>query len=298
LKKFFAFIKKPTDVFEVCSIIDFYKINDATIYIMKCPWASYSTTKKYCIYKIKKKVSKLNIKQIHRENFSKIDWLKKLQKFNIVALPTNQFKSFYMIVRKLRSNKIKIISISDGMTDSFSLMRYIFARRINSFFTLYNVFRYFPFKINLSDECFFTLYPLKSCCSKITLPVNKNFLPEKKIIKLLKENKVKNLILSTQTIMDKIAIKQLVAKYQIKNYCHYERGTNFITINGSKIIKGKNIMIAEEILHTNLIKCVYGGLSTTTIYAKVNKIKVNLILKKFKPFFLYYFAKEKFYSIF
>jgi hypothetical protein len=298
LKNFFALIRKPTDVFEVYSIIDFYKINNVTLYIEECHWASYSTIKKYCIYKIKKKVSKLNIIQNQGKKFSKINWLKKLKKFDIVALPGNLYKSFYMIVRKLRVNKIKVISISDGMTDSLSLMRYIFARRINSIFTLYNVFLYFIFKINISDECFFTCYPLKSCCSQITLPVNKNFLPEKKIIKLLKKNKVKNLILSTQKIMDENTIKNIVIKYKIKNYCHYERGTNFIMINGSKIIKGKNIMIAEEIMNTNLIKCVYGGLSTTTYYAKVNKIKVNLILEKFKPFFLYYFAKEKFYSIF
>jgi len=298
LKNFFALIRKPTDVFEVYSIIDFYKIKDVTLYIDKCPWASFSNIKKYCIYKIKKKVSKLNIKQTQAKNFSKIDWLKKLQEFDIVALPTYLYKSFYTIVKKLRSNKIKVISISDGMSDSFSLIQYIFARKINSFFTLYKIFIYFIFKINLSDECFFTCHPLKACCSKKTLPVNKNFLPEKRIIKLLKKNKVKNLILSTQKKMDKNTIKKIVTKYKIKNYCHYERGTNFIKINDSKIIKGKNIMIAEEIMNTNLIKCVYGGLSTTTFYAKVNKIKVNLILEKFKPYFFYYFAKKKFYSIF
>ena len=296
MKKFFALIKKPTDIFEVYSIIKFYKIKDVTIYVKKCPWASYSDLKKYCIYKIKKKVFKLNIKQIQDKNIPKIDWLKKLKNFDIIALPINTHKSFYTIVSKLRSNDKKTIFISDGVLDSFSLIKNIFSLKINSFFLLYKVFLYFVFKMNLCDECFFTCYPLKACCSKITLPVTKDFLPEKKIIRLIKKNKIKDLILGSRAGMKKINLKQLIAKYQIKNYCYFERGNKFIVIN-DKIIKTKNILIAEEIINTNLIKCVHGGLSTTIFYAKINKIKVNLDLTKFKPFFLYYFIKEKFYSM-
>jgi len=220
-----------------------------------------------------------------------------LKKFHIVALPANLYQSFYFIIRKLRSNKIKTVLISDGMADSFNLMKYIFAYKIDSVFNLYKIILYFIFKMNLCNECFFICYPLKASCSKITYPVTKNFLPEKKIIRLIKKNKVKDLILGTRVKMDKIKLKQLIKKRQIKNYCYLERGKKFITING-RVIKLKNIMIAEEILNTNLIKRLHGGVSTSTFYAKINNIKVNLYAEKFKPFFLYYFAKKKLLSKF
>ena len=85
-------------------------------------------------------------------------------------------------------------------------------------------------------------------------------------------------------------------KYQLKNYCYVRRSKKSIIIN-DKIIKSKNIVLAEEIINTNLIKCVYSYLGTAVFYAKHKKIKVKLILRKFRPFFLYYFLKKKFNSI-
>jgi len=296
LKKFFALIKKPTDVYEIYSIINFYNIKDVTVYVAECPWASYPDIKDYCINKLKKKLLKLNIKKINHKDILKIDWIKKLNFFNIVAFPIN-YRSFYLIIRKLRANKIKTIQISDGMADSLSIIKYIFATKINSFFSLHKIFTYFIYKINIMDECFFTCYPLKAVCSKTTFPVKKNFLPDQKIIRLIKKNKIKDLILGKRDATDTLYnTNQIIKKNKIKNYCIYERGKKFIIING-KNIKLKNIMIAEEIINTNLIKHVHGGISTVTFYAKINKIKVNLTLSEFKPFFLYYLMKKKFFEI-
>lgn len=297
MKKFFAFIKKPTDVYEVYSIINFYNIKDVTLYVADLSWTSYPDIKNYCIHKLKKKTLKFNIKKIKNKDILKTDWIKKLNFFNIVALPMN-IKSFYSIIRKLRARKIKTIQISDGAVNSLSLIKYIFATKINSFFSLYKIFTYFIYKINMMDECFFTCYPLKAVCSKTTLPVSKDFLPDRKIIRLLKKNKIKDLILGKRDRNDTLHnVNKIIKKNKIINYCLYERGKKIIIING-KNIKLKNIMITEEIINTNLIKRVHGNISTVTFYAKINKIRVNLSLSKFKPFFLYYLMKKKFFKIY
>ena len=296
MKKFFALITKPTNVYEIYSIISSYNIKDVTLYVAECPWSSYPDIKNYCAHKLKKKTLKLNIKQIKNKDILKIDWIKKLNFFNIVALPMS-LKSFYTIIRKLRANNIKTIQISDGMGDSLSLIKYIFATRIDSFFSLHKIFIYFIYKINIMDECFFTCYPLKAALSKATLPVSKYFLPDQKIIRLLKKNKIEDLILGKRDKNDTLHnVNKIIKKNKIINYCLYERGKKIIIINGKKI-KLKNIMITEEIINTNLIKRVHGGISTVTFYAKINKINVDLILDKFRPFFLYYFSKQKFFQI-
>ena len=92
-------------------------------------------------------------------------------------------------------------------------------------------------------------------------------------------------------------VNKIIKKNKKINYCLYERGKKIIIING-KNIKLKNIMITEEIINTNVIKRVHGKMSTVTFYAKINKIRVNLSLSKFKPFFLYYLMKKKFFKIY
>ena len=296
MKKFFALIKKPTDVYEVYSIIKFYKIKDITIYATSRTWTSYSKLKKYCISKIKKKNLKFKIKQIHNKNIPKIDWIKELKNFRIIALPTNWHRTFYLNIDRLRSDDKKIILISDGIIDALNLIEFILIK-VTSIFNIHRIFTYFAHKYNISDECFFINYPLKTPHAKKTFPVSKNFLPEKKLIKMLKKHKINNLILSTRVDTDQINLKQFVAKHKIKNYCYFVRGNKTIIIN-SKTIKLKNIIIAEEIINTNLIKCLHSALSTTVFYAKFKKIKINLILTKFKPFFLFYFLKKNFISLY
>ena len=294
MKKFFALIKKPTDIYEVYSIIKFYKIKDITIYLSSNTWASYPDFKTYCISKIKKKNLKIKIKKINIKKISHISWLKKLEKFQIIALPLNWHKFFYLNIEHLRSNGKKIILISDGIIDALDLSKYVLIK-ITSIFSIYRLLSYFKLKNNISDECFFTNYPLKTPHAKKTFPVSKTFLPDHKLIKLLKKNNINNLILGTREKVDPINLNKFITKYKIKNYCYYERGKKKIIIN-NKIIKLKNILVAEEIINTNLIKFIHGTLSTTIFYAKVRKIKINLLLNKFRPFFLYYFLKKKFYQ--
>ena len=187
---------------------------------------------------------------------------------------------------------IKTILISDGIVDSLGLIEFLLAQNKHLSFLGYKMLVYFYYKLNFSDECFFTCYPLKAKYAKVTFPVSSNFLPEKSIIDLLKKNKIENLVV----VGKGVGIKQFKKKYQLKNYCYVRRSKKSIIIN-DKIIKSKNIVLAEEIINTNLIKCVYSYLGTAVFYAKHKKIKVKLILRKFRPFFLYYFLKKKFNSI-
>jgi len=144
---------------------------------------------------------------------------------------------------------------------------------------------------------FFYLLPIKSSLIESYSSCIKIFLPDQKIIRLLKKNKIEDLILGKRDRNDTLHnVNKIIKKNKIINYCLYERGKKIIIINGKKI-KLKNIMITEEIINTNLIKRVHGGISTVTFYAKINKINVDLILDKFRPFFLYYFSKQKFFQI-
>ena len=49
---------------------------------------------------------------------------------------------------------------------------------------------YFYFIFNQADYCFFSCYPAKSTFAKKTLPVTRNIIIDKQIIKLLRKNKV------------------------------------------------------------------------------------------------------------
>ena len=298
MKKFFALIKKPTDVLEVYSIIEFYKIQDVTLCVKDLTWSTYPVLKKYCISKIKKKVSRFKIEKIYDKNIAKINWLKKLKSFNLVALPINTNRNFYEIFDRLKSNGTKTILISDGVIDSFNIIKYVLATRknlIRNFLKLLFLTYFFYFKNAKSNECFFTCYPLKATFSKKTFPVSKNFLPDRYLINILKKNKVKNLILGGKGIV----LKEFLKKYSLTNYCYIERLTvnkkKTIIING-KSIKINNTLIAEEIINTNLIKNLYSYLNTTCFYGKYKKINVEVIFKKFtmNPPLLFIYMKQKF----
>ena len=295
MKKFFALVKKPTDIYEVYSIIEFYKIKDITIFLLANTWTNYSNFKKYCLAKIKTKDTKIKITKIFLKDIPNINWPDKLKKFKIIAVPLNWHKVFYWNVNDIKSKRKKIILISDGIIDALDLIKYTLIK-IDSFFRIYRLLSYFILKKRVSDECFFINYPLKTPHAKKTFPVSSNFLPDNKIINLLKKNKVNTFILGSRQKSKQINLNKLLKKNAIKNFCFYKRGSRKIIING-RIIKMNNILIAEEIINTNLIKSLYGTLSTSIFYAHYKKIKINLILTKFKPWLLYYFLKEKFNQI-
>ncbi len=297
--KLFALIKKPTDVYELYSCIKHYKIKNVTIYIKQnkkdVNWKNSELNfHKYCKKKLIKIVKYLKIQKINENQIIKIDWLQKLKKYDFVALPFNTYKSFYKICGKLNNLGKKTILISDGIIDSFSPIQYILTTKIQSIFSIHKFILYFVYRIYQSNECFYTCYPLNTFYSNKTRAVKKDFLPDKNFIKLLKKFNVDNLILGG--FREKVNLKKLLIKKKIKNYCYLIRGENNLIING-KSFKIKDIIIAEEILNTNLIKCVHSNLTTPMYFAKIKKIKVNLLLKKFKPFFLFYFMKKKFFSI-
>ncbi len=298
MKKLFAIIKKPTDVYELYSCIKHYNIKNVTIYIKynknDINWKnSEKNFKNYCKKKLTNVVEHIKIAKINENQIIKIDWFKKLKKYDSIALPFNSYKSFYKICAKLNKSGKKTILISDGIIDSFSLIEYILITKVKSIFSIYKFFLYFVYKINQCSECFYTCYPLNISFSKKTKAVSSDFLPDENIIKLLKKFNVNNLILGG--VREQVNLKKLLIEKKIKNYCYLVRGKNDLIINGISF-KIRDIIIAEEILNTNLIKCVYTNLTTPIYFAKLKKIKVNLILKDFKPFLLFYFMKKKFFS--
>ncbi|WP_089698724.1 hypothetical protein [Candidatus Pelagibacter communis] len=296
MKEFFGFIKKPTDILEIYSIVKYYKIKNVTLYVKKCPWASETEIKNYAVKKLKKITEIISFLKDKNFKNSDVYWLKILKKFKIVALPFHQFKSFYLNLNNLKANKTKVILISDGIVDNLELYKFILAN--NSLLSILSIrnLKYFFLANKKVDECFFTLYPLKNNFSKFTKPVSSSFLPETKIINLLRKSKIKNLIIGGKGLVANDFIK----RYKIKNYCYtIRKDTNknstlrYLIINGKKI-ELKNILLAEELINTKLIKKVYSYLNTSAFYAIQRKIDVKIIYKRFNPFFLYFFLKENF----
>ncbi len=54
MKNLFAFIKKPSDILEIYSIIKFYKVKNITLYINDTSWATSKDLKKYTLIKLNK----------------------------------------------------------------------------------------------------------------------------------------------------------------------------------------------------------------------------------------------------
>ena len=296
MREFFGFIKKPTDIMEIYSIVKYYKIKNVTLYIIKCPWADEAEIKNYAVEKLKKITEIINFLKDKEFKNSDIYWLKILKKFKIVALPFYQFKSFYLNLNNLKTNKTKVILISDGIVDNLELYKFILAN--NSLLSILSIriLKYFLLANKKVDECFFTLHPMKNNFSKFTKPVSSSFLPEKRVINLLRKSKIKNLIIGGKGL----AAIDFIKKYKIKNYCYTVRkdgdkksSLKYLVINGKKI-ELKNILLAEELINTKLIKKVYSYLNTSAFYAIQRKIDVKIIYKRFNPFFLYFFLKENF----
>ena len=153
-----------------------------------------------------------------------------------------------------------------------------------------NMLSYFYFIFNQADYCFFSCYPAKSTFAKKTLPVTRNIIIDKQIIKLLRKNKVTSLIVPDRGE----TIKSIKKKYpKIKNYCSTFKKLKKICIN-NKMYTTKSYVLAEEIINTGLIKAVYSTMSSVIFFAKTRGIKVKLIKNKFNyGFFSKYFCEKK-----
>jgi len=295
-KKILAIIKKPSDLIEVNSIVSYYKIDKATIYIINFKSVPFEKFKAYCLNKIKNNVKYIIIKKISLIELNKINLIKFSIGFDIVALPIYQYSIFYKNISKLRSLKIKTILISDGLPEAFGIFKYILAKNNIFSFLFYKFLIYFIYINNIADECFYTLYPIKNNFSRKSFPILDNFKPDAKITKLLLKYKINNLILSR----DFNDIKYFKDKYKLKNYCSVMRtNKNVILIINDKTIHCKNLIVAEEIINIDIIKNIYSNIGTTVFYAKIRKINVFLNLKKidiFNPYW-FYFAKRKFFNL-
>ena len=300
MKNLFAFIKKPTDILEIYSIIKFYKVTNITLYFIKCPWAELKDLKKYTLIKLSKLCNNIIVKDDYELSLKNINWFDELKKFKLVAIPANQFSFFYLILNRLKKKNVKTILISDGVIDILSTFKFVLST--NSFISLitYKFLKYFLLFNVKTDECFFTLYPLKANFSKKTKPVTNTYLPDKNVVKLLKKSKVKNLVIGGKGL----TISDFKKKFDLRNYCYTYRqnkpngrtSLTYLIINDKKI-KLNNILLSEEIINTKLIKNVYSYLSTSAFYAIQKNISVTVFYKKFDPYFLFYFLKKNFFSL-
>ena len=300
MKNLFAFIKKPSDILEIYSIIKFYKVKNITLYINNCSWATSKDLKKYTLIKLNKLNNNIKIIENNHSSLKNINWFNKLKKFKLIAIPANQYSFFYSILNKLKQNNIKTILISDGVVDILYTFKFLLATNRLIPFISYKFLKYF-FLFNVkTDECFFTLYPLKAKFSKISKPVSNTYLPDKNIVKLLKKSKVKNLVIGGKGL----TISDFKKKFNFRNYCYTYRqnkpngrtSLTYLIINGKKI-KLDNILLAEEIINTKLINNVYSYLGTSAFYALQKNISVTIFYKKYDPYLSFYFLKKNFISL-
>ncbi len=286
-----AFVKKPTDMLEVISALKYFKIKK--LFIISHKNSRFKNLLAYAKFYLIKKNIKTTYLYYDFVNSTKkkfIEYLEKLEEFKYIALPLNFNRSFYTSVSNLKQKNKVIIAISEGILDGLGKFRFLLAKQKYKSFMAIKMLAYFNYIFNEADYCFFSCYPVESAFAKKTLPVAKNIIIDKQITKLLRKNKVTNLIIQGRGE----TIKSIKKRYpEIKSYCSTIKWVKKICIN-DKIYKTRNYVIAEEIINTGLIKTVYSTMSSVIFFAKKKGIKVKLIKNKFNyGLFSKYFCEKK-----
>jgi len=292
-----AIVKKPADKDEILSALDYFKPDRVTLFIFKDSLRIESEdVKKWFLSRLLTlEVLLLDTKALTRNSF--ILTLDKLDAFQAIAIPIGNHRAFYKSVPLLKKKGIKIIHVSDGVIDAFSLFGFCMSVKWKNFKSLFKlVVMYFEFLQGKADYCFFQLYPLPACLAKHTLPLTSKtagVLP-KSIMKLILEKKVATLLLPGWGEDE----ADLQKTFNLKsNYCATTKSKHII-INGQQLSLD-TFITAEDVIHLGIIDRIYATASTAVYYAKlVNpdiycKVLLNGYLnRQYGQYYEYFFRKK------
>lgn len=273
--KMYATVGKPSELLELFSAMNYYNIDEVYITITN----KSRIDKGYIGSFFEKKIPGKNYFFLDFDFSNSVSdyrefLMQYIESIDYFSLSLYYNRHLYKISPFLKKKGKKIIHISDGITNAFSMFGYVLGFRTKGLFSfLKGMYIYFEYKKAKADVTFFALYPNKCCFSKETLPLTE-----------LKTNYPENIkhIADCDTLIVPgwgMETNDLVAFFDInEKYCASSKELS-ININGTHR-KLEHYITAEDIINYGTIKRIIGTPSTALIFAKSKypEIQVDCVL--------------------
>ena len=261
-----VFLKKPADKSELIAAVEYFQTTTLWVFL-------FEENKRITEREIRKWKELDNVilkfKIFRKAVFTRQELLNEIADIKDckqVGLPLGNHRVFYKIMPKLKSLGYTTIHFSDGVNDCFSLSGFLLSVKVKGVLGfIKSVYSYFEYKKSVADFCFYQLYPLKSCFSKVSLPpkLEKNNMLNTLLIKEINDKQVDTLILpgfgeTTESLISFFNIKT--------NYCATSKEKE-LNINGL-VRPIKNSITAEDVIRSGRIKHLFGTASSACFFAK------------------------------
>lgn len=275
MRKIYATIGKPSELLELRSAIVYFNIEKVIITIINKKRIDKNIIKLFFESDLPNiNVDFLNYNFDKGVNDYKLFLSDYIEEIDYFALSLYFNRHIYKLSPYLKTKNKKIIHISDGVTNAFSLFGYILGFRTKGLFSFFkSMIIYFEYKKAKADVTFFSLYPNKSCFARKTLPLdnqNTKFPGDINLINDCDILLVPGWGMSTNDLIDFFDIT--------KKYCATSKNLEIEIDQINYPIK--QYITAEDVINSRRIKRVVGTPSTALIFAKTNypDIQVDCIL--------------------
>lgn len=265
-----ALLDKANEIEEMFEAVQYFNLKKVYIYIINPRRVNKESILRFS----KREQIEVEYVNIKYNDLNINEFIKELLSYNskYIAIPTSYHRIFYKSIPILKKKRKVIIHLNDGFIHVFSIMEFLLAFKVKSLLTFLKSFiSYFEYRKAIGDYSFYSLYPLKSCLSKKTLPLKNIKDPDfpTEILSILKKEDIKDLIIPGWGI----DLDEIKEKFKVQNYCATSKD-NFIIINDHKYDLDFNLN-AEYLLRNYKINNIYGTPSTVMYYAKILDKNIN-----------------------